>query len=66
MSQSGSKHDNINLPDVNVLELIEALNDVDKANALMKKHNWSRDELLKRADLVAKRIAAGISNVSVV
>lgn len=60
------KHEFINLPDIGVGELIEALNDLDKAEALMKKHGWTRDDLLKRADFVAKRIAAGIANVAVV
>ncbi len=64
--QINPKHEFINLPDVSVAELIEALNDLDKANALMKKHGWSREDLLKRADFVAKRIAAGIANVAVV
>lgn len=63
---SSARQENVNLPDLSVQELILALNDVEKAKELMKRHNWSRDDLLKRADFVAKRIAAGISNVAVV
>ena len=55
-----------NMPNIGVHELIEALNDKAKAEELMRRHGWTREELLKRADAVAKNIAAGISNVAVV
>jgi len=50
---------------VGVQELIEALNDRNKAHDLMHRHGWTRDELVRRADLVAKRIAEGVSNANV-
>lgn len=66
MSGPSSPKQDAQLPNVGVHELIEALNDPDKANELMKKHGWNRDDLLKRAEYVAKRISSGIANVSVV
>lgn len=54
------------LPDVSVNELIEALNDKQKAELLMKKHGWTREQLLARADLIAKNMAARIAYVAVV
>jgi len=49
-----------------VQELIEAMNDPKKADELMRRNGWTRDDLLKRADMVSKKIAASISNVAVV
>jgi hypothetical protein len=50
---------------VGVQELIDALNDPNKAHDLIHRHGWTRDELVRRADLAAKRIAAGVSNANV-
>ena len=51
---------------VEAQELIDAMNDPKKADELMRRHGWTREDLLKRADQVSKKIAAGISNVAVV
>lgn len=50
---------------VGIQELIDALNDPNKAHDLIHRYGWTRDELVRRADLVAKRIAAGVSNANV-
>jgi len=47
-------------------ELIEALNDIDKAEALMKDRGLSREDLLKSADLLSKDIAAAVAAVNMV
>lgn len=54
------------LDTVDVSELIEALNDPGKSAALMAKHGWTQDDLLARAELVSKQLAAGIANVNCV
>jgi len=54
------------LENVAINDLIEAVNDPAKAEALMEKHGWTREQLLARADLVAKRLAARIAYVAVV
>ncbi len=55
-----------NLDTLDVSELIEALNDPDKSAALMAKNGWTQDDLLARAELVSKQLAAGIANVNCV
>jgi hypothetical protein len=55
-----------NVPDVPVPELIEALNDAEKSEAMMRKYGWTREQLLARAEFVAKALAAGIANVNCV
>jgi hypothetical protein len=52
--------------DISPEELIEALNDQTKAEALMKAKGWNREDLLKRADLLSKELSAAISAVNVV
>jgi hypothetical protein len=52
--------------DITPEELITALNDKTKSDTLLKEKGWSREDLLKRADLLAKELAAAISAVNVV
>lgn len=52
--------------DISPEELIEALNDKDKSDALLKSKGWTREDLLRRADLLSKELAAAISAVNVV
>ncbi|MFE6554971.1 hypothetical protein ACFVHS_42325 [Streptomyces sp. NPDC057746] len=54
------------LEGVDVAELIEAINDPAKAQALMDAHGWTQDDLLARAEAVSKQLTAAISNVNVV
>lgn len=52
--------------DIDPEELIAALNDKEKCDELLNRKGWSRDDLLKRADLLSKELAAAISAVNVV
>lgn len=47
-------------------ELIEALNDPAKAEALMKAKGMTREDLLKNADLLSKELSAAMAAVLVV
>lgn len=49
-----------------VTELIEALNDPAKSQELMERNGWTQDDLLARAEMVSKQLAAGIANVNCV
>ena len=63
MTQSSQK---TALSNDQVSELIEAINDPAKAQALMTANGWTQDDLLARAELVSKQLAAGIANVNCV
>lgn len=52
--------------DITPEELINALNDKNESEKLLKAKGWTRDDLLKRADLLSKELAAAISAVNVV
>lgn len=52
--------------DVEVATLIEALNDSEKAEKLMRANNWSKKDLIARAELLSKELAASIAAVNVV
>lgn len=56
----------LSLLDIKPEELIEALSNPQKADELMKQRNLSREDLLKRADLLSKELAASIAAVNVV
>lgn len=50
--------------DVDPSILMEALNNEQKAEQLMKEKGWSKSDLLDRADLLAKELSASISAVN--
>ncbi|MBB4577127.1 hypothetical protein [Rhizobium lentis] len=52
--------------DISPEELITALNDKSLSDALLKAKGWTREDLLRRADLLSKELAAAISAVNVV
>lgn len=54
------------LDGVGIGELIEALNDPAKSQALMDQHGWTQDDLLARAEEISKKLSAGIANVNCV
>ena len=52
--------------DIPVEELVAALNDPEKAEALMKAKGLSKKDLVSRAELLTKELSAGISAVNIV
>jgi hypothetical protein len=52
--------------DISVEELVEAINDPDKAEELMKARGWNKKDLMERADILTKELAQGISSVNMV
>lgn len=52
--------------DVDANTLIAALNDQELSEKLCKETGWTRNDLLTRADLLAKELSASIAAVNVV
>ncbi|MGA7312391.1 MAG: hypothetical protein WBX22_00340 [Silvibacterium sp.] len=52
--------------DISLHELVNALSDPNQLDNLMKKYNLSREQVLARAELVAKQVSDGIQHVNCV
>ena len=52
--------------DIGAQELIDALNDETKAEALMKARGWTKKDLLARATLITRDLSRMIHDVNVV
>ena len=63
MSDHGSGEGKRN---IEVSELIEALNDPAKAAALMKERGWSESELIAKAEEVTRSLSEGVASVNCV
>ena len=52
--------------DLTVEELVEAMNDPVVAERIMHERGWEKKDLVARADLLTKELAAGISAMNMV
>ena len=52
--------------DLDAQEIIEALNDPAKADALMAAKGWERKDLVARAEEITKELSAGLASVNCV
>ena len=52
--------------DVDAEVLLEALNDSDKANALMAERGWTEEDLVARAEALNKSLVESMASVNVV
>jgi len=52
--------------DVEITDLIDALNDSDKAQELMRERGWSESELIARAEVVTRDLSEGVASVNCV
>lgn len=57
---------NTSMLDLPVEQLVEAINDPEKAEELMKERGWEKKDLIARAELLTKELASGISAVNMV
>lgn len=55
-----------NKRNIEVSELIEALNDPRKAEVLMQERGWSESELVARAEEVTRSLSEGVASVNCV
>ncbi|MCX9193155.1 hypothetical protein C3Y87_17420 [Carbonactinospora thermoautotrophica] len=53
----------LDLESLSVADLLEALNDAERAEELMRRHGWTEDDLLARAQHVRHQLAAGIARL---
>ena len=60
------KKRNFDPQDISLHELVDALSDLTKLDGLMEKYNLSREQVLARAELVAKQVSDGIQHVNCV
>ncbi|MCU7729703.1 hypothetical protein ODJ79_38805 [Actinoplanes sp. KI2] len=52
--------------DVDAEVLLEALNDADKAQALMAERGWTEEDLVARAEALNKSLVESMASVNVV
>lgn len=52
--------------DIGVDELLEALNNLDKAQALLEERGWTPQDLVKRAEALNKWLVESMASVNVV
>jgi len=52
--------------DIGVEELLDALNNVDKAQALMSERGWSTEDLVARAEALNKWLVESMAAVNMV
>lgn len=52
--------------DVDAETLLEALNDADKAQALMAERGWTQEDLLAKAEELNKALVESMASVNVV
>jgi hypothetical protein len=52
--------------DIEISELIEALNDPKKAEILMRERGWTESELIARAEEITRNLSQGVASVNCV